>query len=73
MKFLSLNFCPPLQFSAALQLSTQKIIQEAAKFTNPRKFSPSKILGYTIYWENCHYKENCYTIQVCYVLLYRDL
>ena len=35
-----------------LQCSTlvirEKFIQEAAKFTNPRKFSPSKILGYTV-------------------------
>ena len=26
----------------------QEFIQEAAKFTNPRKFSPSKILGYMV-------------------------
>ena len=24
------------------------LTQEAAKFTNPQKFSPSKILGYTV-------------------------
>ena len=46
------NFILEFLSSIAIQCSTsvicEKFIQEAAKFTNPRKFSPSKILGYTV-------------------------
>ena len=46
------NFIPEFLSSIAIQCSTsvicEKFIQEAAKFTNSQKFSPSKILGYTV-------------------------
>ena len=46
------NFILEFLSSIAIQCSTSVIreifIQEAAKFTNPRKFLPSKILGSTV-------------------------
>ena len=41
-KKLSLNFCPPLQFSVILQ---KFLFQEAAKFINPQKLLLLKILS----------------------------
>ena len=47
------NFILDFLSSIAIQCSTsvicEKIIQEAGKFTNLQKISPSKILGYMVY------------------------
>ena len=50
-KNLSLKFCSPLQFSAALQLAIHKKLFKKlpAKFTNPQIFTLKNIRLYTVF------------------------
>ena len=49
MKNLTLKFFSSIAIQYCTLVICENVIQQAAKFTNSQKISPSKILGYTVY------------------------